>query len=269
MKGDIMLQFEKKLGKRIQDLRKQTGLSQEYFAKYLGVKRPTVTQIENGKRQVKSREINRIAEIFNTTPGVLLDFEKSVSVVLQKRKSKKSRNKPQLRINVPQKKVDKFKEVLLYVLQKVGSQPNIGQSVIYKLLYFIDFDYYERYEEQIIGATYTKNHYGPTPNEFVKIVKDMEGKDLRRIKDEYFEYPQTKYLPLREADLSRLNATEVKMIDEVLDRLAHRNAREISEYSHGDVPWITADDGDIIEYESVFYRTPPYSVRLYDEENIQ
>jgi hypothetical protein len=38
------------------------------------------------------------------------------------------------------------------------------------------------------------------------------------------------------------------------------NAKQISDYSHGDVPWLTADDGGIIEYESVFYRTAPYSV---------
>jgi hypothetical protein len=46
------------------------------------------------------------------------------------------------------------------------------------------------------------------------------------------------------------------------------NASKISEYSHNDVPWLTADDGDIIEYESVFYRTSSYSVRSYSEEDI-
>jgi len=43
--------------------------------------------------------------------------------------------------------IEKFKEVLLYILGKVGSKPNIGQTVLYKLLYFIDFNYYEKYEE--------------------------------------------------------------------------------------------------------------------------
>ncbi len=46
----------------------------------------------------------------------------------------------------------KFKEVLLYILGKVGSLPNVGETVIYKLLYFIDFDYFEMYEEQLIGS---------------------------------------------------------------------------------------------------------------------
>ncbi|GAH70620.1 unnamed protein product, partial [marine sediment metagenome] len=81
--------------------------------------------------------------------------------------------------------------------------------------------------------------------------------------------PQRKYLPLREPDLSILNARELRMIDSVLERLSDKNATEISEYSHNDVPWLTTEDGKVIEYESVFYRTPAYSVRAYDEENIQ
>jgi uncharacterized phage-associated protein len=65
-----------------------------------------------------------------------------------------------------------------------------------------------------------------------------------------------------------LKANEIKMIDEVLEKLSDMNASQISEYSHNDVPWLTADDGDIIDYESVFYRTAPYSVRPYNEEDI-
>jgi uncharacterized phage-associated protein len=58
------------------------------------------------------------------------------------------------------------------------------------------------------------------------------------------------------------------MIDSVLDRLSDMNAAEISDYSHRDVPWLTTKQGEIIDYESVFYRTKPYSVRTYIEENI-
>lgn len=78
------------------------------------------------------------------------------------------------RIDVPESNVKKFKEVLLYVLEKVGAKPNVGQTVIYKLLYFIDFDYYELYEKQLTGAKYIKDHDGPTPQDFSKIVKQMQ-----------------------------------------------------------------------------------------------
>ena len=65
-----------------------------------------------------------------------------------------------------------------------------------------------------------------------------------------------------------LNNIFFKMIDSVLDKLSDMNATEISNYSHEDVPWLTTETGKIIDYESVFYRTKPYSVRTYIEEKI-
>ncbi len=44
-------------------------------------------------------------------------------------------------------------------------------------------------------------------------------------------------------------------------------ASQISEYSHKDIPWLTTEEGEIIEYEAVFYRTPEYSVRGSNEED--
>jgi uncharacterized phage-associated protein len=148
----------------------------------------------------------------------------------------------------------------------VGAKPSIGESVIYKLLYFIDFDYYEKYEEQLVGATYLKNKYGPTPLEFRKIVGQMMVKgEIIEVKDKYFEYPQRKYLPLRKPNLGVFRGNEIEVIDDVLDRLSDMNARQISDYSHNDVPWLTTEEGKIIEYEAVFYRTLAYSVREYDD----
>jgi uncharacterized phage-associated protein len=172
-----------------------------------------------------------------------------------------------MRIDVPQKNSLKFREVILYILNKIGAKPNIGETVLYKLLYFIDFDYYEKYEVQLIGATYRKNKFGPTPLEFKAIIQQMKkAEDLMIVTGKYFEYPQTKYLPLRSAKLSVLNAQEISLIDQVLERLSDKNASQISEYSHQDVPWLSTLDGQSIPYESVFYRTPAYSVRTDEDE---
>lgn len=256
-----MKNFYKILGKRIKDLRMEAGISQENFSGYLQVNRVAISQIEKGERKLSAEEIKKISEYFNITTDELLDSDKAVKIIFEKGNSKNKEKKPEIRINVPQKNLKKFKEVLLYILNKIGSKPNIGETVLYKILYFIDFDFYEKYEEQLIGATYIKNHFGPTPKEFVKIVKEMDGKDLIKIKSKYFQHPQTKYLPLRKPDLTILQAHELEIIDEVINRLSEMNATQISEYSHEDVPWLTTENGKIIDYESVFYRTPAYSVR--------
>jgi len=136
--------------------------------------------------------------------------------------------------------------------------------VIYKLLYFIDFDYYEKYEEQLMGATYINNYFGPTPVEFLKVVEDMVKRhEIDVVKSKYFQHEQKKYLPVRAPDLSVLSAREIKHIDDVVERLGNKNATALSEYSHDDVPWITAKEREKIEYETVFYRTPKTSVRNY------
>lgn len=262
--------FYKKLGTRIKVLRDQSKLSQEELAGLLKISRVSLSKIENGERKITAEEIAKLAKIFNITSDVLLDLKKDIQVVLEKKEGKPAGAKPEIRISVPQRNLEKFKEVLLYILNKVGSKPNIGESVLYKLLYFIDFNYYEKYEEQLIGATYIKNNYGPTPKEFIKIIEEMESKkELVRVEDKYFQYPQRKYLPLRLPDKSKLNDEERNMIDYVLLDLSDMNATQISEYSHKDVPWLTTEEGGIIDYESVFYRTPEYSVRKYNAEDIQ
>jgi len=267
-----MKTFNEKLGKRIKQLRDKFNLLQEEAARTLGVSRVSLSQIENGERKITAEELSKLSKMFNVTADVLLDLKKDIEVVLEKESLTTAKGKADIRISVPQKNLQKFKEVLLYILSKIGSKPNIGETVLYKILYFIDFDFYEKYEEQLIGATYRKNHYGPTPVEFIKVIEDMKSEEtLEEVRSQYFQYPQRKYLPRREPDLSVLGAHEIKAIDEVLEKFSDMNAQQVSEYSHEDVPWQTTDDGDIIDYESVFYRTVPYSVRKCseNEEDVQ
>ena len=115
-------------------------------------------------------------------------------------------------------------------------------------------------------ARYIKNKFGPTPVEFKKIVEQMikEG-EIVQVAKPHFKYQQKKYLPLRKADLSSLSAQELALIDDVLNRLSDMNADRISEYSHNDIPWLAAEPGQIIEYESVFYRTGEYTRRGEDD----
>ena len=260
-----MSDTDRLLGSRLKELRERAGLSQERLAEILQVSRPAVSQMEKGERRIHADELRLLAETFDISVDRLLDLARDPEVVLDPGRLRPAGQ--EIRIDVPQKNLQKFKEVLLYILAKVGSRPNVGETVLYKLLYFIDFDYYEKYEEQLIGATYQKNRHGPTPIEFLKVVERMiaEG-EIEKVKSSYFQYPQTKYLPLRSPDLTILKASEIRLIDEVLDRLGWMNAGQISDYSRQDAPWLTTEEGGIIPYEAVFYRTKPYSRREYRDE---
>src|SRR3989338_6412975 len=229
----------------VKELRLAHSMTQEYLASKLGLSRPTLIKIEKGESMLKKSEENRARELF----GVVEEHTPT---------------KSDMRINVPQKKLGKFKQVLLYMLEKTAGKPNVGMTALYKLLYFIDFDYYEKYDEQLMGLTYIKNHYGPTPREFVKVVEEMKKDgDLEEVKSAYFAYEQRKFLPRKSADLSKLNAQETAMIDSVLSRYGDLTAKQLSDLSHQDTPWVVAENGQNIEYEHVFYRTDAFSVRDY------
>ena len=237
----------------IKNKRKLLGVSQTEMAGSLGISRPTYAKLEKGKLKPTKQQKDILAGLFDISLDI---FEKNIS--------NKIPDDIQIR-KVPKENTKKFKEVLLYILEKVGSRPNIGQTVLYKLLYFIDLDYYEKYEEQLIGATYIKNTYGSTPVSFAKIVKQMEkGGRLVEVKSKYFNHNQTKYIPAKEANVSILSGKELKHIDDEIERLAHLTAKQLSDLSHKDTPWVVAKEKEIIDYEYVFYRPEETSVREYE-----
>ena len=252
----------------LRQLRETRGYSQSQIADALGISRPTYVQIENGDRELKLSEAKNLATVLGISFSELAEGRlKTINVSIPKENTASNKQESEMRINIPKESVEKFKDFLLYVLQKVGAKPNIGETVLYKLLYFIDFDYYEKFEEQLMGLKYIKNHHGPSPLGFSEIIKKMEDTgQILRVKHKYFQYDQKKYIPLTQPNLSKLNAEEIKHIDSVLSRLSDMNAIQIRQYSHDDVPWLIANEGKPLEYEAVFYRTPKTSVRNYEKD---
>ncbi len=248
----------------IHQQRVKRGITQEYLASALDVSRPTYIQIERGKREPTISEARKLAAIFDLSlEAFLAEREPKHEIIVEQ---EPAGGADDLQIRVTRKNLDKCKQVLLYVLTKVGAKPNVGETVLHKLLYFIDFDYYEKYEENLMGATYIKNHHGPTSVEFAKVVGDMQKQgELQAVKSKHFQYRQKKYLPLTSPKLDLLSAREAAHIDGVLARLSDKNAAEIEHYSHGDIPWQSAQHGKPLSYESVFYRDEKYSVRSHDD----
>ncbi len=241
----------------IKKMREKRGLTQDRTAGYLGCSRQTYTQIENGKRDITLTEIKKLSELFEIPFARFVNESEADIYSIEYEPQVKPQPSGEIKVRVPQNRVDKFREVLLYILSKAGAKPNIGETVLYKLLYFIDFDYYEKYGEKLIGADYIKNHFGPTPVMFKKVTEVMiADNELEVIEKSYYDFNQKKYLPRREADLNRITAREIKHIDEVLERLSDKNAKELSDLSHKDVPWIIAKEGEKIDYKTVLYRKP-------------
>lgn len=257
---------QKQIGQRIADLRKFKGLSQEELAKSVKISRSSLTQVELGNRSIDVVELQKFSVVLGFSLDEFLSADYDIRQIIGKKEEMKS-NRQQERISVPTLQVNKFKNVLLYILERCAGKPNVGETVLYKLLYFSDFNYYELYEDHLTGAKYRKLPYGPVPQRLETILNQMiENGQLRRVKTDYHNYPQTRYLPLEKADLTELKASEKEVIDRVIEQMSDWSAAAISNYSHKDMPWLASKEGETIHYELAFYREAPYSVRNYSNE---
>lgn len=254
------------IGRRINKLRKQKGWSQEDLANHIQISRPSLAQIELGNRKISVSEFQRIANVLGFSLDQFFSDEFDVDELAQQLRKSNVR-KEGYRNSNPNLNVDKFSNVLLYILEKCAGKPNVGETVLYKLLYFSDFNYYELYEEQMTGATYHKLPYGPVPHRVVSIINQMiENGSLQRVKTKYHRFTQTRYMPLRKSNLQELKASEKEVLDRVIEQFSDWSAKAISDYSHKDMPWLVSKEGEVIDYELALYREAPYSVRNYDEE---
>ncbi|NOQ25441.1 MAG: DUF4065 domain-containing protein [Bacteroidales bacterium] len=255
---------QKEIGLRISELRKSKAYSQDDLAKMLNISRPSLTQIELGKRNLSVIELKKISNILSVSIDNLLSSTYSLTELVNVEEEIVEESK--IRVSIPELKVNKFKDILLYILERCAGKPNVGETLLYKLLYFSDFNYYERYEEHLSGAEYRKLPYGPVPQKLDTIINQMiASKQLKRFKADYHGYPQTRYIPLTKPNLSSFKASEIDIIDKVIDQYSDWSASAISDYSHKDMPWLASKDGETIDYELAFYREPPFSVRNYDE----
>lgn len=61
------------LYERIKEARTELHLSQDYVAKFLGVNRTAIVEIESGKRKVSADELGKFSELFQIPTDELLN----------------------------------------------------------------------------------------------------------------------------------------------------------------------------------------------------
>ncbi len=158
--------------------------------------------------------------------------------------------------------------VLHYIIHKCGNKNNVGKTVLFKLLYFSDFNFFELYEKPLTNESYRKLPRGPAPVHFDLAISELKNEEKISVNSKVISINSImyNYTSLQEPILD-LDENELSVIDDVINELSNMTANQISEYSHGDIPWKAAEDKEIIDYGFVFYRDSPYEKRRYDESN--
>ena len=163
---------------------------------------------------------------------------------------------------------EKFKSLVHYIIFKFNNKRNITRTVLFKLLYFSEFNYYEIKERLITGESYLKWKYDPAPKDFIEIKEELIAEDKIKENKEVlgYNYKKYSYTSLTDASTSIFSEDELDCINATLDKLSHMSASQISVYSHRDMPWQAAELNEEIEPEFVFYRNPEYCLRVYEDE---
>jgi uncharacterized phage-associated protein len=164
-------------------------------------------------------------------------------------------------------KKEKMKQIIHYIINSCKSKNNFGKTVLFKLLYFSDFNFFELNELSITNETYLKYPKGPFPKHFEALKNELIQEDkINEKKEPIFKgskYLKYNYISLKEPNIDLIDENEIKTINNVIDTLSHMTAAEISDYSHKDIPWRGTEDYKKVEYELVFYRNDPYSVKSH------
>lgn len=152
---------------------------------------------------------------------------------------------------------ERLRELILYIADKLQSDPNYGRTKLAKVLYFLDFRSYKLYGRPVSGSAYIRLQRGPVPNDYNLVLSEMEQNGLVKVHSKDFHnYVQKRPVALRKADLGSFSAQEIEVVNQVISELIHLNASELSERTHG-TAWRLSEGQHYIPYEYALFSDEP------------
>jgi len=155
----------------------------------------------------------------------------------------------------------KYQNAILYLCQKLGNEVR-GKKKLAKLLYFVDFDLYEKRQKPLTGDVYRAFPMGPFPSKLEEITEEMAKEKLLSIDnvEERDGYNATEiYHCIKKPDISIFEEEEKKMLDRVATKYGHLNGKQLEDLSHNEAPYIGTELRKEIPYELAFYRGTDFS----------
>jgi uncharacterized phage-associated protein len=153
---------------------------------------------------------------------------------------------------------EKLEQVILFFLERINNN-TLGRTKLMKLLYYVDFDHYEKTGRSVTNAKYRKLPQGPVPDKAEKVIAKMVSKGaVREVRMKVGPYDQHRLITEGAAfDASKLQGDELETLSMVARKWEHATAQEIARATHREAPWGTTEDGKAIDYELAHYRSLP------------
>jgi uncharacterized phage-associated protein len=151
----------------------------------------------------------------------------------------------------------KYRNIILFLAKKCDHGSVWGKKKMYKLLYYLDFDFFEKFEKPITGDVYHRLQMGPAPSYFDAIVDEMikEGKlKLTKRKSGLGYNDAFVYQALQDPDLSVFNKEEIKMLKRIVKKYGKKTGTQLENLTHKEAPYLAVNDGEEIPLELAHYR---------------
>lgn len=149
----------------------------------------------------------------------------------------------------------KYQEIILYLAEKLGGQIK-GKKKLAKLLYFVDFDFFEKYQKSLTGDVYKALPMGPFPIAMEKVLADMVNKKMITIKSEQEKagYNPTEIYKTGAKSKDVFTKDEQKILDRVVLKYGNLTGKQLEDLTHAEAPFIGTAPNQEIAYELAFYR---------------
>lgn len=220
-----------KYGFFIKELRLRRNYSQEWVAKEIEVSRPTYIAIEKRTKHLTLEEAKSITKLFDITLDELL---RGGSLGEQK-----------------------FEEMIFSFLRKAkASGKNIKKTKLAKLLYFADFSNYYFKGASMSNLEYRKIEFGPVPDEYFRIIQELEDEYLIEVKPEKrpdgrYMYSITDTIVSSRKKLSLISPYEDKLIEKIWDKWKSANTDVIVKYTHHQSPYVDTELNHMVPYKLI------------------
>jgi len=215
----------------IKDVRIKRKISQSDLAEKLGISRPSYIAIEQGKRDLTLGEFKKLSNILG------ISFEELQSGEFPN--------------------YEKYKEMILAFLRIAKG---ITKTKLAKLVYLSDFAWFYDNLKSMSGMQYRKIKYGPVPDVYFRAIDELEDEGKIVIDRKAVDGKQM--LIINESDgnkrqkLNTLSDKETGLIKKIYERWKTKKTAEIVNFTHNQLPYLMADDEEIISYALITQEDP-------------
>jgi uncharacterized phage-associated protein len=152
---------------------------------------------------------------------------------------------------------DKYKNAILYFAKKVGSGAVYGRKKLYKLFYFLDFDFFEKYDKPLTGDIYHKIQMGPAPSyldAYALELKEEGALDIVKHRTGGGYEDTVVYRAVGEPNLSVFSNDEVTMLKRIVRLYGDKTGKELEILTQKEAPYLAVERGEEIPLELAHYR---------------